>query len=183
MDNKEEKIEQRLIGIIEDHTCTSHETQEQINNLIQYEIDIYENEEKVLWSDVYDKTNEKERVLFNSILADRKIRVDQKIPLADRPKFAICTIINDVCERIEFYEGHDRLEKTFDLRSKRLAKMNLEDFLTEDEYGYEPIKFLKQQNLINKENESLFRNMLEILHSSNEEELKEKVEKYIKGKN
>lgn len=183
MENKIEKIEKKLIGIINGETCSSEETQKQIDNILQYEINISENDKPVLWSDVYDKTNKEDRVLFNCIIADRKMRVDKKIPMADRPLFAVCTIIDDVCVRIEYYEGHDCLEKTFDLRSKELKNQDLEDYYKEDENAYNPIEFLKQKKVIDKDKEKLFSNILDILHSSSEEELKKKAEEYFKEKN
>ena len=180
MKENEEKIEQKLIGIIDNNTCSSKETQNQINEIIQYKISISDNNEVVKWSDLYDKNNTDERVLFNSIIADRKKRVDENIALADRPRFAVCTIINGVCERIEFYEGHDRLEKTFDLRSKKLMNQELQDYLENDEYAYNTIDFLKTNYLIDPKDEKLFSDILNILDSSNEKELREKAEKYIK---
>lgn len=157
--------EKKIIGFIDNITCSSKETQKQINEIMQYKINIVDNNEIVKWTDLYDENNTDKRVLFNSIIADRKRRVDENTALADRPRFAVCTITNGTCERIEFYEGHDRLEKTFDLRSKELSNKKLEDYLEDDEYAYDPIEFLKANNIIDKENEKLYRDILNILHS------------------
>lgn len=182
MNKNNEKIEQKLIGIKNNETCSSTETQKQIDNIIQYDINIFDEERVIQWSDVYDKTNKEERALFNSIIADRKQRVDKKELMADRPRFAVCTIINGVCERVEFYEGHDELEKTYDLRSKNLKNKKLEDYLTKDENAYNPLEFLKQSGLIKSEEEKMVGEILDILHSSNEKELREKADKYFKDK-
>ncbi len=126
MVNKE-FLEKKYIGFVSDTVCSSLETKKQIEDIILHEIDIMENNEKVTWSDVYDKTNKETRAIFNSIIEDRIIRVDKKICMASRPSFAVCTFINGVCERIEFYEGYNVLGKSYDLRSKRLKNEQLKN--------------------------------------------------------
>lgn len=176
----EKKKELKLVGIIEGTTCSSIDTQKQIDDILKCKIDLVCNGKKIAWEDFYDKTNTEKRALFNAILEDRKMRVDKKTAMANRPLFAVCTLIDNICKRVEYYEGHDKLEKTYDFRSAELENEKLEDYLTEDEYAYDPINFLKQNGLIDKDNEDFTKNILEILHSSNEKELKEKFEKYMK---
>ncbi|MFW6015918.1 MAG: hypothetical protein ACOCRK_05735 [bacterium] len=113
------------IGFIDDKTCSSKETIEQIKNIFKYDLNLYYNEEKIKWSDLYQE-NSKEPIVLNSIIQDRKNRVDNNVFMADRPKFAIFTVENNKIIRFEFFEGHNILKQTYDIRSKELQQKNLE---------------------------------------------------------
>lgn len=129
---KQNKVEKKFIGVISDEVCSSLETKNQIEEIISKEIDIVCDGEKVSWQDFYDKEHKEKRILFNFIIEDRIFRVDNHKMMASRPVFAVCTFVNDVCERMEYYEGEDRLEKTYDLRSERLSHCKLKDYIYKD---------------------------------------------------
>lgn len=71
-------------------------------------------------------------MIFRAIIEDRKLRVDKKISLADSPNFCEITIIDDVIERLEYYEGHDKLK--YDTRSNRLTGVELGQTFVKDEW-------------------------------------------------
>jgi len=64
--------------------------------------------------------------------------------MADRPAFAVATVANDAVVRLEFYEGHDALECTYDLRSAALQGKDLPRWLERDPLAYDPVAFLKE---------------------------------------
>ena len=101
------------IGIKNDKACDSKVTKEQIKSIKKFPISITYENKKLNWAHI-DNLDEP-RSLFQSIIKDRELRIDKRTLMADRPKFAVCTIEQGKVIRIEFYEGHNRLEKTFDL--------------------------------------------------------------------
>lgn len=137
------KIKTLFIGADGEKTVNSATTQEQIEAVRALECTLEaENGEKISWKDV-DNPQEP-RSLFQFILGDRKIRVDQNTPMADRPAFAVITAIDNKAVRLEFYEGHDALELTYDLRAKELHKKDLPIFMKSDPNAYNPVEFLKE---------------------------------------
>lgn len=136
-------IKINLIGFVDNTACDSKTTREQIETLKGYELDLCTpSGERVTWNDI-DNPNEP-RTILRAIEGDRKVRVDGKNFMADRPLFAVASIYDNRIVRLEFYEGHDALEKVFDIRAKELQDKNLQDYLTEDENAYDPVKFLEQ---------------------------------------
>ena len=72
------------------------------------------------------------RTLFQAIVSDRKMRVDQGELMADRPPIAIVTAVAGKAVRMEFYAGHDVLCPICDLRAKELQGKPLPCWLTSD---------------------------------------------------
>jgi hypothetical protein len=101
--------------------------------------------EPVSWFDL-DNPDEP-RTLLQCILGDRRIRVDQQTFMADRPPIAVATVLDGVCVRFEFYEGHDALSKTFDLRSSEWRDKELADWMDHDPQAYDPLEFLKSAGI------------------------------------
>ncbi|CCQ92869.1 hypothetical protein CULT_1110006 [[Clostridium] ultunense Esp] len=108
---------------------------------------------------------EEPRTLFQSILKDRKIRVDKGQFMADRPSFAVITAKNGKAVRLEYYEGHDSLELVYDIRSQEFYNKELPPFMEKDEYGYDPSAFLEELFGIPKD---ISKPILEILHKMDE---------------
>ncbi len=84
------------------------------------------------------------RTLFQFILGDRRVRVDQKTFMADRPPFAVATVLDGIVIRLEMYEGHDALECTYDFRSPPLRGKELPRWMETDPQAYDPVAFLQQ---------------------------------------
>lgn len=132
-----------LIGLVEDRACDSKTTRQQIEEMKKYELNLYSTEgEKIPW-DIFDDPNEP-RTILQAIEGDRKVRVDEKNFMADRPLFAVFTTYGNQIIRLEFYEGHDVLEKVYDIRSKELYGKDMPDYLGVDECAYDPAKFLEE---------------------------------------
>jgi len=132
-----------FIGVDGKKAVASKETITQIEKVRALECTLEtEKGEKITWDDV-DNPNEP-RTLFQSILGDRRRRVDQKTFMADRPSFCVVTSMDGKAVRLEFYEGHDALSLTYDLRSKELQGKKLSNFMDHDPQAYDPAKFLKE---------------------------------------
>lgn len=131
-----------LVGIDGEKTVNSKTTQEQLDELHKYELDLEHQGEKISWEDI--DNIEESRTFLQSILNDRKMRVDNHTLMADRPSFAVATIYQDRIVRIEYYEGHDALKKVYDLRSKELQDKEMPDFMTSDPQAYDPAEFLEE---------------------------------------
>jgi len=149
-----------FIGVDGKKAVASKETITQIEKVRALECTLEtETGEKITWDDV-DDPNES-RTLFQCILGDRKRRVDQKTFMADRPSFCVVTSMDGKAVRLEFYEGHDALSLTYDLRSKELQGKKLQDSMDHDPQAYDPAKFLKETFGMSEE---ITRPMLEELH-------------------
>lgn len=136
------KAETLSIGTNDEQVVDSKKTLEQIQAVEALEC-VLENEgEKISWKDL-DNPDEP-RTIFQSILRDRKRRVDEHTMMADRPSFAVITATGGKAVRLEYYEGHDALKLEFDLRSKELQGKKLPNFMAEDEQAYNPAKFLEE---------------------------------------
>jgi len=135
------KAETLFIGTDGEQVVDSKKTLEQIQAVEALEC-ILENEgEKISWKDL--NNHDEPRTIFQSILRDRKRRVDEHTMMADRPSFAVITAAVEKAVRLEFYEGHDALQLEFDLRSKELQGKKLPNFMAEDSQAYDPAKFLE----------------------------------------
>lgn len=82
------------------------------------------------------------RTLLQVVLGDRRVRVDRGKAMADRPPVAVVTIWDGCAVRLEFYQGHDALTKTHDLRAAELYRVELPDWMTRDPQAYNPAAFL-----------------------------------------
>ncbi len=136
------KAETLFIGMDGGQAVDSKETLEQITAVEALECVLEHEGEKISWEG-FDNPNEP-RSLFQSILRDRKRRVDEHTMMADRPSFAVITAMDGKAVRLEYYEGHDALQLEFDLRSKELQGKKLLNFMAEDEQAYDPAKFLEE---------------------------------------
>ena len=76
--------------------------------------------------------------MLANIIKDRVLRVDLKSLMADRPPFAVATVSEKGIERIEYYEGHDKQELIYDLRSKEWQNKNLPNYQFKDPKAYNP---------------------------------------------
>ncbi len=161
-----------FVGIDGNKAVTSKETAQQIEAVKQLECSLEDEGERVIWSDL-DDPNE-DRSLFRSILADRKERIDKRVPMADRPSFCVITAVDNRAIRLEYYEGHDALELVYDMRSPELKGKELKKFLESDPQAYDPIDFLRRigffknnkvKGISDKQLEILVRMTLKELHS------------------
>lgn len=82
------------------------------------------------------------RTIFQLILSDRRVRIDQHRLTGDRPPFAVLTELDGVVVRLELYEGHDTLECTCDLRSAALVGKALPQWPEQHAHAYDPVVFL-----------------------------------------
>lgn len=131
-----------LIGTDGVHAADSATTLKQIQAVEALECALEHENEKISWEG-FDNPDEP-RSLFQSILRDRKRRIDEHTMMADRPSFAVVTATGGKVIRLEYYEGHDALRLEFDLRSKELQGKTLPNFIDEDPQAYNPAKFLEE---------------------------------------
>lgn len=143
----------------------SAETQEQIDQVRQLECALAHKSGKPLTWEAFDNLEEP-RTLFQSILRDRKRRVDENTLMADRPPFAVVTAHQCRAVRLEFYEGHDALELVFDIRCKELQEKDMPRYLEKDPQAYDPVAFLEESFGIPKE---LSKPILEHIHKAEKE--------------
>lgn len=136
------KAETLLIGTDGMQAADSANTLKQIQAVEALECALEHEGEKISWEG-FDNPNEP-RSLFQSIIRDRKRRIDEHTMMADRPSFAVITAMDGKAVRLEYYEGHDALQLEFDLRSKELQGKKLPNFLDEDPQAYNPAKFLEE---------------------------------------
>lgn len=130
-----------FIGAAGNQTVTSIETRKQIEAIKQLECDLMHGDKQLSWKD-FDNPDE-ERTIFRSIEQDRKIRIDEKTLMADRPSFAVVTEHEGKAIRVEYYEGHDALALIYDVRSEELEGKELPNFMDSDPNAYDPVEFLK----------------------------------------
>ncbi|MBT9160758.1 MAG: hypothetical protein DDT26_02054 [Dehalococcoidia bacterium] len=136
-------VETLFIGVDGERTVGSDQTRRQIATVRALSCDLEtKSGERVAWLDV-DNTEEP-RTIFQAILHDRELRVDQNTYMADRPAFCVITAIDGRAVRLEYYEGHDALTQRFDLRSKDLWGKALPNFMDVDPQAYDPVKFLSE---------------------------------------
>lgn len=136
------KAETLLIGTGGMQAADFANTLKQIQAVEVLECALEHEGEKISWEG-FDNPDEP-RSLFQSILRDRKRRIDEHTMMADRPSFAVITATGGKAVRLEYYEGHDALQLVFDLRSKELQGKKLPNFLDEDPQAYNPAKFLEE---------------------------------------
>ena len=106
------------IGFDGDTITNARQTLKQIQSIEKYKLDIYDKYGRKLdWDDIYDKTDSYK--LCSVIYYDRKMRA--KVPMADRPPFLRFTTIESKIIRMEFYFGHDKLEKLYDFGNDTYA--------------------------------------------------------------
>lgn len=118
------------IGVVfnqdEGRAVDSKTTQAQIEEVRRLNCKLVgENDEALNW-DIFDNPD-KPQTLFQAILIDRKLRIDERNYMADRPNFAVVTADGNNAVRLEYYEGHDYLSKVYDIRSKELKGQKLND--------------------------------------------------------
>ena len=80
--------------------------------------------------------------IFQFILGDRRMRIDQPRLMAHRRPFAAQTELDGVVVRMEFYEGHEPLECTDDTQSAELSGKDLPEWIERDAHTYDPVAFL-----------------------------------------
>ncbi len=131
-----------FVGIDGEQTVDSKTTLEQIQAIELLECALEHEGERLTWKVLNDPGEP--RTIFQSILRDRKQRVDEHTLMADRPSYAVVTAAGNKAVRLEYYEGHDALRLVYDLRSKELQGKKLPFFLTSDPQAYDPVKFLAE---------------------------------------
>lgn len=136
-----EEIRTYFIGVDGEQVVDSKTTIQQMAVVNALECDLYDQDRQLTWLDL-DNPSEP-RTIFQSILGDRKMRVDEHTLMADRPSFAIVTAIGNRAVRCEYYEGHDSLSLVYDLRAKEIHGKDLPNFMDKDPQAYDPVKFLK----------------------------------------
>jgi hypothetical protein len=132
-----------FVGVDGETAVDSGTTRKQIDEVRKLECALAKLDGKAMaWDDVDDP--EEPRSLLQSILADRRYRVDVGELMANRPSFAVITVVDNKAVRLEFYEGHDALELVYDLRSLELQGKDLPNFMESDPQAYDPIAFLSE---------------------------------------
>ena len=130
-----------FIGVNGEKVVSGAETEAQITAVCALECALQSPDgEPITWADVNDP--KEPMSLFQYVLADRRRRVDKHTFMADRPAFAVLTAVGNRAVRLEYYEGHDALECTYDLRSPELQGKPLPRFMDVDPQAYDPAAFL-----------------------------------------
>lgn len=138
----------------------SEETKRQVEMVRKLECHLQKDGKALSW-DAFDNPKEP-RTLFQAIINDRKLRVDQGVIMADRPPVAVVTVLDGKAVRLEYYEGHDALSLVYDIRAKELEGKELPKWLESDPYAYDPAAFLEAMLGIPKE---VSKPILDIIHS------------------
>lgn len=113
------------LGINDDgKVVDSSTTRNQIEAVKELECRIQQEDgSKVSWDDLDDP--DEPRTLFQALLADRRRRVDEDTLMANRPPFCVVTEDDGAAIRLEYYEGHDALSMTYDVRAPDLEGEDL----------------------------------------------------------
>jgi hypothetical protein len=134
-----------FIGHDGERVVNSQATQDQIDTVRALRCDLVDSDEAhepLSWDDIDNPAEF--RTLFQSILGDRRVRVDQHTLMADRPPFAVVTELDGAAVRLEFYEGRDELECTCDVRSRALQGKDLPRWMDADPHAYDPVAYLSE---------------------------------------
>lgn len=132
-----------FVGIDGEKVVDSTTTQKQIDEIESLECVLSHKGQRLTWKE-FDNPDEP-CTLFQSIINDRKMRVDEHTLMADRPSFAVVTAMDVKAVRLEYYEGHDTLKLVYDLRAKELQGKKLPNFMEYGPHGYDPSKFLGEE--------------------------------------
>jgi hypothetical protein len=130
------------IGVDGKQVVTSQVTQDQIDQVRALECGLQDGSDMLTWDAFDDPANS--RTLFRAIVRDRRLRVDEKTFMADRPAFCVVTAFEGRAVRLEYYEGHDALSLRYDVRAKELEGKDLPNFMDKDPQAYDPVAFLKE---------------------------------------
>jgi hypothetical protein len=125
-----EEFEFYLIGLGEEGLTSYKETRMQVDAVKTLECALEVEGARLTWS-FFDDPGEP-RALFQSIMRDRRMRVDKGIPPEYRPPFCVVTAIGDRAVRLEHYEGRYHLKLRYDIRAKELEGANLPNFMEHD---------------------------------------------------
>ena len=158
-------VKRVFIGLnaVGERAVGSYETKASIRHVKKFECALVtEDGDPVSWDD-FDNPEEK-RTIFQFILGDREQRIDNKRIMADRPPFAVVTVHGNRAVRLEFYEGHDALELSYDLRAPELQNVKLPLYLESDPQAYDPMDFLKSMGVVPQGAEELIREILKDAH-------------------
>ncbi|MCL0035884.1 hypothetical protein M1N44_02415 [Dehalococcoidia bacterium] len=138
-----------FIGHDGEKVVNSAKTLEQIAEVKKLECAMEHEGEQIRW-DMLDSPAEPigfpklgRRTLFQAIVSDRRLRVDQRTMMADRPPIAVVTAVAGKAVRMEFYAGHDALHLIYDLRTRELQGKPMPRWLTSDPQAYNPYRFLQ----------------------------------------
>ena len=133
-----------FIGVDGEQAVNSEITKNQIKQVQQLECALIDPDSGGLlsWKDFNDENEPK--TLFQAILKDRELRIDNHTLMADRHSFCIITANENKVVRLEYYEGHDALKLVYDIRSKELQGKELPIFLENDPNAYDPASFLAE---------------------------------------
>ena len=139
------------------------ETRKQIEAVQSYACAILDADgDPLTWADFYDPDNP--RSVLQSLVSDRKRRIDQGKTMADRPPFAVVTVEGRRAVRFEFYEGHDALSCVHDLRAREYRGMGMSLYLDRDPQAYDPIEYLRERGMIPAGMEAAVKAFLEKIH-------------------
>jgi len=114
------------IGTLGEHVVDSKKTIEQIEAVKKLDCRLTHDGQQLDWN-AFDNPEQKSS-LFQSILKDRKIRVDENTRMTYWPPFCVVTARENKGIRLEYYEGNDSLLLAFDFRSKELKGKKLPNF-------------------------------------------------------
>lgn len=116
------------IGQIGNRLLGHKATLEQINQIMDYDLEIETKEGIVLsWSHLYSPNRPSSPL--QTILKDRKLRVDEGRPMADLPRYAVFTVKSNQIIRFEYYQGKEELALVFDIRRKDLYESWINELL------------------------------------------------------
>lgn len=158
-----------FVGVDGEQAVSSTETAKQIQCVRQLECCLVDSRGSKFSWDAFDNP-EKPHTIFQAIMNDRKMRIDRGIVMADRPNFAVITAVDNQALRLEYYEGHDALALTYDIRSPELIGASIPSFMGSDPCAYDPGQFLEDAFGIPKE---ISEPLLKAIHKRMRKEEKE----------
>ncbi|MCD6132782.1 MAG: hypothetical protein J7J16_00400 [Deltaproteobacteria bacterium] len=126
--NMEARFKTYFIGIKEGKIISSRETRKQIDEVKKLKCQLRHpiTGERLGWDSFDDPDDEKS--LFQAILRDRKLRVDQGLLMMKKAPFCVITAVDDIAIRLEFYGGYRKTQLIADIRNRRLQGLRLPCF-------------------------------------------------------
>jgi len=163
-------IKRVFIGLnaVGERAVGSYETKASIWHVKKFECALVNPDGDPATWDMFDDPKEP-RTIFQFVLRDRIQRIDNRRLMADRPPFAVITIHGNRAVRLEFYEGHDALELSHDLRAPELKGVKLPLFLEKDPQAYDPMEYLKSIGAVPEGTEEIVREILKEAHEKKPE--------------
>mgnify|MGYP003762095017 CR=1 FL=1 len=119
------------IGLIGDRLLGYRATLEQIQNMMNYKLNIQTRDGiSLTWENLHSE--KRSSAPLSTILQDRLLRVDEGKPMRDLPRYAVLSVKNRQVIRFEYYQGREKLRLVYDLRREDLYIPWIDEYLNKN---------------------------------------------------